>query len=57
MTIRHMISQLLAHFNPLALVKHVEPHKQPSVLDLQHSQQKKPWVDTHLVEVTAEDFA
>ncbi len=58
MAIKHFISHLLAQFNPLALTKRVEPHQQQSVLDLStQSHKTNPWVDTHLVEVTADDFA
>lgn len=57
MSIRSMISSVLAHLTPLSLTKSVTPeHK--SVLDFSgQCFQDKPWVDTHLVEVTAEDFA
>ena len=57
MSIRTMIANVLAHLSPLALTKSMTPeHK--SVLDFSGKCfEHKPWVDTHLVEVTAEDFA
>ena len=58
MIIRNIISNLLAHFHPLALTKQVTPHQHKSVLDFTHqAHSAKPWVDAHLVDVTAEDFA
>ena len=57
MSIRSMISDLLGHLNPQSLTKSMAPeHK--SILDFSGQCFKdKPWVDTHLVEVTAEDFS
>ena len=57
MSLRSMIANILAHLTPTTLTKHITPeHK--SVLDFSgQCFQDKPWIDTHLVEVTAEDFA
>jgi hypothetical protein len=58
MLIREAISQFIAHFSPLALLKHVFPaHKCTQAYTHPTHNEFKPWMNVDEVELTAEDFA
>jgi hypothetical protein len=57
MTLKNMLSTLLANFAPLGLTKPINPAPLNAAVFTQTNQDSKPWLNADDIELTSDDFA
>jgi hypothetical protein len=57
MTLKNIVSNFIANFSPLSLVKPILPAHDTTKSYAAIDQSNKPWVNVDAIELTQEDFA